>query len=277
MNKYESALTDAERATSLFPQEADAWELKGRAQKELGRIPEAIQTMSKAINLEPTAYRHFLRSRMYESQDDYASSAKDLSESIRLEPSDPDWYYFRADAYDELGKMELKCADTKKACELGRSYSCSDYEFNCSGTPDENFAKTLLTGTYGATYGLYKSRSESGSSTVRSENYGFDEDYNPSMSFGFELKDIAKLMKISQDMNLQIDVHVGYDQQVLEAVNKATTKVQGGTIKDFLIEQGVSADRIIVNAHGSTMPIVPNDTPENRKKNARMEFQLVRK
>ncbi len=44
----------------------------------------------------------------------------------------------------------------------------------------------------------------------------------------------------------------------------------------YLIERGVPAERIRAIGFADTRPVVPNDTPENRAKNRRVEFVFVR-
>ncbi|SNS48327.1 WD40-like Beta Propeller Repeat [Ekhidna lutea] len=45
-------------------------------------------------------------------------------------------------------------------------------------------------------------------------------------------------------------------------------------VMDFFIRNGISRDRLSYKAFGETKPKAPNDTPENRQKNRRVEFQI---
>ncbi len=45
-------------------------------------------------------------------------------------------------------------------------------------------------------------------------------------------------------------------------------------VKDYLITQGVAANRIVTTPYGSTIPIASNQTPEGRQRNRRVEIKL---
>lgn len=45
-------------------------------------------------------------------------------------------------------------------------------------------------------------------------------------------------------------------------------------VKDFLTEKGISPGRLEAKGFGDANPLVPNDTPENREKNRRVEIRL---
>jgi len=48
-------------------------------------------------------------------------------------------------------------------------------------------------------------------------------------------------------------------------------------VHELLKEKIIPEDRFIVEGHGDAHPIVPNDTPENRAKNRRVELTIVQK
>ena len=43
---------------------------------------------------------------------------------------------------------------------------------------------------------------------------------------------------------------------------------------DFLIREGVAAASLRPVGYGQTRPIAPNDTPDNKQKNRRVEFTV---
>ena len=45
-------------------------------------------------------------------------------------------------------------------------------------------------------------------------------------------------------------------------------------VMDYFIKNGISRDRLSFKAFGESQPKVPNDTPENRQKNRRVEFVI---
>jgi peptidoglycan-binding protein ArfA len=65
----------------------------------------------------------------------------------------------------------------------------------------------------------------------------------------------------------------GYtDNSGTEAINIPLSSQRAQTVADFLVAHGVASDQLVVKGLGSVNPIVPNDTPENRAKNRRVEI-----
>jgi outer membrane protein OmpA-like peptidoglycan-associated protein len=48
-------------------------------------------------------------------------------------------------------------------------------------------------------------------------------------------------------------------------------------VKNYLIKQGISKDRVEGRGYGGTQPIAPNNTEENRQRNRRVEFRIIKK
>jgi len=48
------------------------------------------------------------------------------------------------------------------------------------------------------------------------------------------------------------------------------------SVMDYIISRGVSPSRIRSEGYGETKPVAPNDTPENRQLNRRVEFTILK-
>jgi len=59
-----------------------------------------------------------------------------------------------------------------------------------------------------------------------------------------------------------------------ENYNMSLSGRRAKAVMDYFIRNGISRDRLSYKAFGETSPKVPNDTPENRQKNRRVEFQI---
>jgi outer membrane protein OmpA-like peptidoglycan-associated protein len=57
-------------------------------------------------------------------------------------------------------------------------------------------------------------------------------------------------------------------------LNLKLSQDRADAAKQYLVNQGISADRITAIGYGSSKPIQSNDTEEGRSKNRRVEFKL---
>jgi len=65
----------------------------------------------------------------------------------------------------------------------------------------------------------------------------------------------------------------GYsDNSGTEAINISLSSQRGQKVADFLVAHGVAGVQLVVKGLGSVNPVAPNDTPENRAKNRRVEI-----
>ncbi len=86
----------------------------------------------------------------------------------------------------------------------------------------------------------------------------------------------AILTQILNTLNNHSDVEVEFRSYVDDSYDFYTsmvlTQARAETIKVWLVARGISASRITTQAYGPHNPLVPNTTPENRKKNQRIEI-----
>jgi outer membrane protein OmpA-like peptidoglycan-associated protein len=45
---------------------------------------------------------------------------------------------------------------------------------------------------------------------------------------------------------------------------------------EYILSKGIATTRIISHGYGETVPVVANDTPENRQLNRRVEFKILK-
>jgi len=51
---------------------------------------------------------------------------------------------------------------------------------------------------------------------------------------------------------------------------------RANSVKNWLVAKGIDAKRISTAGFGPDQPIAPNDTPENKQKNRRIEFERTK-
>lgn len=111
---------------------------------------------------------------------------------------------------------------------------------------------------------------------VKLNNVFFDPGLSTLQRESFaELNSLAAMMKHNPEIQIEIAGHTD-----LRGTPEATQKLSEervATVKDFLVQRGVSANRIIGVGYGATKPVAPSDTEDNRMKNRRVEFKIIKK
>lgn len=88
------------------------------------------------------------------------------------------------------------------------------------------------------------------------------------------LKEIGQMMKDHADLQLIIEGHT--DNVGAAASNQSLSEKRAEAVRQALVETyGVDAARLTAKGLGATKPVAPNDTPEGRQNNRRVE--LVKK
>ncbi|MBN1207216.1 MAG: OmpA family protein [Myxococcaceae bacterium] len=87
------------------------------------------------------------------------------------------------------------------------------------------------------------------------------------------LSEVAEALKRS-DNPLTIEGHT--DAQGPEQYNEELSLRRAEEVRDFLVSQGVSPERIMVRGLGEYRPVASNTTPEGRANNRRVEIVLQR-
>jgi outer membrane protein OmpA-like peptidoglycan-associated protein len=86
-----------------------------------------------------------------------------------------------------------------------------------------------------------------------------------------EITDVVKanprIKKISVEGHTDDDGSAGY--------NKKLSQKRSDSVMKYLVEHGVEAERLVAVGHGEDIPLVANDSPENKEKNRRVEFIIL--
>jgi OmpA-OmpF porin, OOP family len=88
------------------------------------------------------------------------------------------------------------------------------------------------------------------------------------------LNRIVTLMNERKGMQVEITGHtcdIGEDNY-----NMGLSERRAKAVSKYLADKGVSSERISVKFFGETQPAVPNTNLENRRKNRRVEFKIVK-
>jgi outer membrane protein OmpA-like peptidoglycan-associated protein len=88
-----------------------------------------------------------------------------------------------------------------------------------------------------------------------------------------ELEYMLEFLKQNPNVKIELQGHtdnVGDPDKNLKLSNDRVL-----VVKDYFVKNGIAATRIHTKAFGGTVPVAPNNSEENRKKNRRVEFVVI--
>ena len=85
---------------------------------------------------------------------------------------------------------------------------------------------------------------------------------------------VEALMKVAGDAHFLIEGHTADVNRPNEQMKLSIERAE--RIAEELVKRGIAADRIQTEGYGSTKPLAPNDTRENRAKNRRVEITIIK-
>ncbi|KAH0519847.1 Tetratricopeptide repeat protein 13 [Microtus ochrogaster] len=107
----ELALFELSRVIALEPDRPEVFEQRAEILSPLGRINEAVNDLTKAIQLQPSArlYRH--RGTLYFISEDYATAHEDFQQSLELNRNQPTAMLYKGLTFFHRGllKVKLRC------------------------------------------------------------------------------------------------------------------------------------------------------------------------
>ncbi|HZQ20886.1 MAG TPA: OmpA family protein [Terriglobales bacterium] len=86
------------------------------------------------------------------------------------------------------------------------------------------------------------------------------------------LAKISGIVLAYPTLHLQIEGHT--DSVGTDEYNQELSEYRADAVRDYLVQQGISANQIAAKGLGKTGPIASNDTPEGRQQNRRVELVL---
>ncbi|MGB3588294.1 MAG: OmpA family protein [Tunicatimonas sp.] len=120
---------------------------------------------------------------------------------------------------------------------------------------------------------LYLAPIEKGANIVIN-NLNFDTNkYRIRESSFVELNQLAGVLNANPTMKVLIGGHTDADGS--EAANLLLSENRAKAVRDYLVEVGISADRLQAKGYGESAHIAKNDTDSNKQKNRRVEFTVV--
>ncbi len=85
------------------------------------------------------------------------------------------------------------------------------------------------------------------------------------------LDEVVKVLKANPDLKVEIQGHT--DNIGSAEYNMKLSLRRAQAVADYLIKHGISPSRLRVKGYGFTRPVAPNDTPEGRALNRRVQLK----
>lgn len=84
------------------------------------------------------------------------------------------------------------------------------------------------------------------------------------------LINLHDIVRRCPELTIEIGGHTDSDGP--EAANRTLSERRAQAVKTYLIERGISAERLVTVGYGESRPVVSNDTDEGKRRNRRIEF-----
>jgi outer membrane protein OmpA-like peptidoglycan-associated protein len=102
--------------------------------------------------------------------------------------------------------------------------------------------------------------------------FASDQSYISS-GFNDTLDAIAKVMNKYEKTYLSVEGHT--DSTGKDSYNMMLSQQRAQSVKNYLVNQQILADRVSTRGYGETQPITSNETANGRAQNRRVEIQIV--
>jgi OOP family OmpA-OmpF porin len=89
-----------------------------------------------------------------------------------------------------------------------------------------------------------------------------------------ELERVIELLNTNPGMTVEISAHT--DDKGSDEYNTKLSQHRAESVVRFLTQKGINKDRMLAKGYGESVPSVPNDSDENRAKNRRVEFKILK-
>ena len=103
---------------------------------------------------------------------------------------------------------------------------------------------------------------ETGKATLKSESFA-------------TLNNVIKLMQNNETLRIEISGHTDNVGSMKTNMKLSTDRAK--SVVNYLVQHGISANRLEYKGYAYTQPVAPNTTAEGRAKNRRVEFKVLQK
>lgn len=87
------------------------------------------------------------------------------------------------------------------------------------------------------------------------------------------LEAVFDVLAMNERLRVRVDGHT--DDVGTADYNMALSQKRADAVRDWLVDRGIAADRLLTRAFGPARPAAPNDTDEGRRQNRRVEISVL--
>ena len=87
------------------------------------------------------------------------------------------------------------------------------------------------------------------------------------------LNSVAQAMKDYARISVEVQGHTDSDGSA--AYNRKLSDQRANSVRQYLIDAGISEERLQAKGYGEDKPIDTNATPEGKERNRRVEFKIM--
>ncbi len=110
---------------------------------------------------------------------------------------------------------------------------------------------------------------------IRLDNVYFDQSsYVLRPESSVQLDKLLKTLRTNPGLTIEIAGHT--DNVGDRRLNQALSENRARVITNYLVTRGITANRLTPKGYGDARPVAPNDSEDNKKKNRRVEFVVLK-
>jgi tetratricopeptide (TPR) repeat protein len=128
--EYNESFRLANTATEIDPNSSYSWSTKGAAQIALGMNKSAVESLDRALKIDPSAWNFFLKANALAGLGNDQEALQFYEKAIQEDPNSADGWYGKADVLRRLGRAADEEMALKRARELHETGSDHYIEYN---------------------------------------------------------------------------------------------------------------------------------------------------
>jgi len=206
--------------------------------------------ISRTVELTPITKRVYVKVDDITNADDISVKSNDKKQVYKVKKDAKDKYY-----------IELREGEHYDVTISANGYSFYNTNFDLTAdTVQQTIETKLIPLVKDMLMMLNDITFESNSAELNINSYS-------------ELDRAVTMLLDNTNVRVEISAHtdnVGADDYNLKLSNR-----RAQTVADYMYRKGIAIDRIVPKGFGESMPIVPNDTDENKAKNRRVQIKIL--